>query len=160
VQLHELQGPGSFEMNDPDANSNVRVIVHLKWWISYDIQNIEDLSQVSTDDLSPSLWQGTCIHDFKTPKWVQKRRANGADGPETYDEPRRAMVIAMNSKFSVVAIGTQRYALVLLGDLATITLPVVLLNMPTFLLRPGPCPSHTMFMYPNLLTSRLEKCTL
>ena len=113
------------------------------------------------DDLSPpSLWQGTCIHDFKTPKWVQKRRANEADGLDTYDEPRRAMVIAMNTKFSVVAIGTQRYALMLLSDSAVTTLPAVFLNMPTFLLRPGPCPSHTMFTYPNLSNNRPEKCVL
>lgn len=113
------------------------------------------------DDLSPpSLWQGTCIHDFKTPKWVQKRRANEADGFDTYDEPRRAMVIAMNTKFSVVAIGTQRSVLVLLGDSVVTTLPAVFLNMPTFLLRLGPCPNHTMFMYPNLLTNRQEKCVL
>ncbi|KAF8349800.1 RIC1-domain-containing protein [Amanita rubescens] len=90
VQLHELQGRGSFEVSDPCDDSN----------------NIESHSQLSTDDLSPpSLWQGTCIHDFKTPKWVQKRRANDEDGPVAYDEPKRAMVVAMNNKFSVVAIG-------------------------------------------------------
>ncbi|KII93321.1 hypothetical protein PLICRDRAFT_130973 [Plicaturopsis crispa FD-325 SS-3] len=54
-------------------------------------------------------WQGTCIHDFETPRWVQKRRQVDPENPleqPPYDEPRRAVAIAINAKFSLVAIGT------------------------------------------------------
>lgn len=57
-------------------------------------------------------WQGTCIHNFETPRWVQKRRRLDPEdaqiaGP-VYDEPRRAVAIAINGKFSLVAVGTHR----------------------------------------------------
>ncbi|KAF9523584.1 RIC1-domain-containing protein [Crepidotus variabilis] len=90
-------------------------------------------------------WLGTCIHDFQTPKWVQKQRQvepssptsssfNTASSslagstvnssaqslassttslsslapkqPRVYIEPRRATSIALNPKFSLVAVGT------------------------------------------------------
>ncbi|KAF9056469.1 RIC1-domain-containing protein [Panaeolus papilionaceus] len=60
------------------------------------------------------LWQGTCIHDFRTPKWVQKQRMVeptdtdlASDLTKAYNEPKRAVRIAMNTKFSLVAIGMQ-----------------------------------------------------
>jgi hypothetical protein len=57
-------------------------------------------------------WRGTCIHDFETPKWVQKRRRrdpeDGADTAPVYDEPRRAVAVAINGKFSLTAVGTHR----------------------------------------------------
>ncbi|KAF8213519.1 RIC1-domain-containing protein [Mycena galopus ATCC 62051] len=86
-----------------------------------------------------STWQGTCIHDFETPRWVQKSRRvdphldpDDADtedevypspspsqssdndsiaskgkgkGRAVYSEPRRAVVVAINGKFSLVAVG-------------------------------------------------------
>ncbi|KAA1468470.1 RIC1-domain-containing protein [Dentipellis sp. KUC8613] len=57
-----------------------------------------------------SQWHGTCIHDVEVPKWVQKRRQPnpdeaGANGHE-YDQPRRAVKVAVNSRFSLVAVGT------------------------------------------------------
>ncbi|KAJ7293159.1 RIC1-domain-containing protein [Mycena rebaudengoi] len=84
-----------------------------------------------------STWQGTCIHDFETPRWVQKSRrietledtddadpdaepSDHSDGEESikgkgkrkgkerapfYDEPRRAVTVAINGKFSLVAVG-------------------------------------------------------
>lgn len=74
-----------------------------------------------------STWQGTCIHDFETPRWVQKSRHVEADpdgdiedlyqssdgdsvhskvkGRAVYSEPRRAVAVAINGKFSLVAIG-------------------------------------------------------
>ncbi|PFH54758.1 hypothetical protein AMATHDRAFT_72525 [Amanita thiersii Skay4041] len=67
----------------------------------------------SSQDPHSVLWQGTCIHDFETPKWVQKQRRIEPDDiistyrPRTYDEPRRAMVLAVNNKFSIIAIGTR-----------------------------------------------------
>ncbi|CAK5265262.1 unnamed protein product [Mycena citricolor] len=72
-------------------------------------------------------WQGVAIHDFETPRWVQKSRRVDPDpehetdqesissgaasivskGTERaiYDEPRRAVAVAINSKFSLVAVG-------------------------------------------------------
>ncbi len=55
-------------------------------------------------------WHGTCIHDVEPPRWVQKRRLVRVDDPDAeqydYDEPRRAVAVAINTKFSLVAIGT------------------------------------------------------
>ncbi|KAK2461688.1 hypothetical protein APHAL10511_006151 [Amanita phalloides] len=78
---------------------------------SFDINEPEDRKNIEHDSPSPFLWQGSCIYDFKTPKWVLKRPMTEDGGLNAYDEPRRAMVIAVNSKFSIVAIGTQSGAL-------------------------------------------------
>ncbi|KAL9715951.1 WD40 repeat protein [Leucoagaricus gongylophorus] len=54
-------------------------------------------------------WQGTCIHDFSIPKWAQKqRRADPAEKStsQIYQEPQRATVVAINTRFSMLAIGT------------------------------------------------------
>ncbi|KAJ7462790.1 RIC1-domain-containing protein [Mycena galericulata] len=83
-----------------------------------------------------AVWQGTCIHDFETPRWVQKSRRieTHADadldeevdlspsdsegslkgkGKEraVYNEPRRAVAVAINGKFSLIAIGMANGAL-------------------------------------------------
>ncbi|KAF8898475.1 RIC1-domain-containing protein [Infundibulicybe gibba] len=62
---------------------------------------------------SRSSWQGTCIHDFSIPKWVQKQRQIEPDDISTgesertlYEEPRRAVTVAINGRFSMIAIGT------------------------------------------------------
>ncbi|KAJ6574685.1 RIC1-domain-containing protein [Mycena capillaripes] len=77
-----------------------------------------------------STWQGTCIHDFETPRWVQKSRridthvdpdadpeeevhqssdaesiTGKGKGRAVYNEPRRAVAVAINGKFSLVAVG-------------------------------------------------------
>ncbi|KAI0762695.1 RIC1-domain-containing protein [Fomes fomentarius] len=59
-------------------------------------------------DLRPLQWHGTCIHYVEPPRWVQKRKQvdPGDAAAYTYNEPRRAMVIALNPKFSMLAIGT------------------------------------------------------
>lgn len=62
-------------------------------------------------------WRGTCVHDFETPRWVQKRRRIDPNesrqvGIRVYEEPRRAVAIAINGKFSFLAIGTYRWVLV------------------------------------------------
>ena len=59
-----------------------------------------------------SRWHGTCIYDFEIPKWVQKRRhvepsEAGPDHVGGYENPKRATKVAINSKFSLIAIGTQ-----------------------------------------------------
>ncbi|KAH8120516.1 RIC1-domain-containing protein [Phellopilus nigrolimitatus] len=55
-------------------------------------------------------WQGICIHDVEAPRWVQKQKAparGDSDNEFDYIEPRKAVCIAINSKFSVLATGTQ-----------------------------------------------------
>lgn len=53
------------------------------------------------------------MHDFKTPRWVEKQRRVDPDEPlherdrRTYVEPKQAVVVAINGKFSLLAIGTQ-----------------------------------------------------
>ncbi|KAG9314607.1 RIC1-domain-containing protein [Chiua virens] len=55
-------------------------------------------------------WQGTCIHNFEIPRWVQKSRlieSNGSNtGGPVYEESRRAVEVAVNARFSLVAVGT------------------------------------------------------
>ncbi|KZT22140.1 RIC1-domain-containing protein [Neolentinus lepideus HHB14362 ss-1] len=59
---------------------------------------------------NPGRWHGTCIHNFEIPHWVQKQRQVDPDDigmhQYMYDEPRRAVSTAVNSYFSLVAIGT------------------------------------------------------
>ncbi|KAJ7071458.1 RIC1-domain-containing protein [Mycena amicta] len=89
-------------------------------------------SSIDSTPASRTTWQGTCIHDFETPRWVQKSRriepelqdeesledesfppsdrdsasTNGkGKGRAVYDEPRRAVSVAINGKFSLVAVG-------------------------------------------------------
>ncbi|OSD05915.1 RIC1-domain-containing protein [Trametes coccinea BRFM310] len=68
-------------------------------------------SRQSSDSMSsvrPLAWHGTCIHHVDPPRWVQKRKQvdPGDIARYTYTEPRRAMMIALNPKFSMLAIGT------------------------------------------------------
>ncbi|KAJ7139708.1 RIC1-domain-containing protein [Mycena epipterygia] len=85
-----------------------------------------------------ATWRGTCIHDFEAPRWVQKsRRIETHEDPDTdtedsslhqssdghdsikgkgkgravYNEPRRAVAVAINGKFSLVAVGMASGAL-------------------------------------------------
>ncbi|KAK7468553.1 WD40 repeat protein [Stygiomarasmius scandens] len=57
------------------------------------------------------IWQGACVHDFDTPKWVQKQRRIDPDEPlhqrdrKVYVEPKRAVTVAVNAKFSLLAVG-------------------------------------------------------
>lgn len=63
---------------------------------------------ISNSGTSPKNgWMGTCIHNFETPRWVQKRRRVEPHEQEdvTYFEPNRAVQIAMNAKFSLIAVG-------------------------------------------------------
>ncbi|CAA7259964.1 unnamed protein product [Cyclocybe aegerita] len=56
-------------------------------------------------------WNGTCIHDFQAPKWIQKQRRIEPDDEEpdhtrVYRDQNHATWVAVNSKFSLIAIGT------------------------------------------------------
>ncbi|KAJ6626842.1 RIC1-domain-containing protein [Mycena sp. CBHHK59/15] len=92
-------------------------------------QQSPSIDSTSSSQEQRPIWQGTCIHDFETPRWVQKSRRieqhedldadleaelyTSSDesikgkGKEraVYDEPRRAVAVAINGKFSLVAIG-------------------------------------------------------
>ncbi|KAJ3718412.1 RIC1-domain-containing protein [Lentinula raphanica] len=52
-------------------------------------------------------WTGTCIHNFETPRWVQKqKRVEPEEGQQSaYFEPRRAVRVVVNAKFLLVAVG-------------------------------------------------------
>ncbi|KAJ3925643.1 MAG: hypothetical protein NXY57DRAFT_1043933, partial [Lentinula lateritia] len=53
-----------------------------------------------------NVWIGTCIHDFETSRWVQKqRRVEPEEHGSVYFEPRRAVRLAINAKFSLIAVG-------------------------------------------------------
>ncbi|KAI6031985.1 RIC1-domain-containing protein [Pisolithus microcarpus] len=53
-------------------------------------------------------WQGTCVHHYEVPRWVQKSRQveRGDSERPAYVEPRRATRVAVNVKFSLIAVGT------------------------------------------------------
>ncbi|KAF7320200.1 RIC1 domain-containing protein [Mycena kentingensis (nom. inval.)] len=104
----------------------------------------------------PSKWHGTCIHNFETPRWVQKSRAIESepedDDDETpqrsgatsldgkgktraiYSEPRRAVSVSINSKFSLVAVGMTNGAIQISSfpsELASAAPPYVTIQPPT-----------------------------
>ncbi|KAI0768593.1 RIC1-domain-containing protein [Trametes elegans] len=62
----------------------------------------------SSSSQRPLQWHGTCVHHVDPPRWVQKRKhVDPADVAKyAYTEPRRAMTVALNPKFSMLAVGT------------------------------------------------------
>jgi len=67
-------------------------------------------SNDSANSRSNPRWQGSCIHDVQVPKWVQKRKQVHPDeetDTDHYEQPRRAVKVVVNMKFSLVAVGTQ-----------------------------------------------------
>lgn len=101
----------------------------------------------STASRSGHVWQGTCIHDVEPPKWVQKRKLIRPDGPDGdkyhWEEPRRAVAVAINTKFSVVAIGTHGGA-------------VELVNLPSY--KDVPPPAQTL-QIPDLYNKKTGAVT-
>lgn len=69
-------------------------------------------SRSSTDSSGSQpyyYWEGTCVHNFEVPRWVQKQRStndNSGRSSSSYIEPRRAVAIAVNTRFSLIAVGT------------------------------------------------------
>ena len=54
------------------------------------------------------------MHDVQVPKWVQKRKqVRPGEGTSTddYEQPRRAVKVVVNMKFSLIAVGTQWYVI-------------------------------------------------
>ncbi|KAF8482108.1 RIC1-domain-containing protein [Russula ochroleuca] len=67
-------------------------------------------SDDSAKSRSNSRWQGWCIHDVQVPKWVQKRKQVHPDegtSTDDYEQPRRAVKVVVNMKFSLIAVGTR-----------------------------------------------------
>ncbi|KAL5495557.1 RIC1 [Sanghuangporus weigelae] len=117
------------------VNSNVTVVqmsyaraAKVETWITSDgrayfVQLVEMAAGRSNNSSSASLqipdsessrdsllqWQGVCIHDVEPARWVQKQRAPAPDDSTEFDyiDSRKAVCVAANSKFSVVATGTQ-----------------------------------------------------
>ncbi|TFK76753.1 RIC1-domain-containing protein [Pluteus cervinus] len=103
VTLHEHTGTGGVETEDGSTQVEHRQ---------------------SEDDPNSELtltWHGTCVHNFETPKWVQKQKqVDPSDiiaDRKVYEEVRRAVTIAINGKFSMIATGTQS------GELAFTNFP-------------------------------------
>ncbi|KAG2023126.1 hypothetical protein CC2G_000817 [Coprinopsis cinerea AmutBmut pab1-1] len=73
-------------------------------------QNEGSDTRRSVDSEALLGWQGSCIHSFETPKWVQKRKRADPEDLENDEhpwyEPRRASTLAVNPRFSLFAIGT------------------------------------------------------
>ncbi|KAJ3850575.1 hypothetical protein EV368DRAFT_84406 [Lentinula lateritia] len=76
--------------------------------------NLSEPDQIQTQKLvnprfadgQRNVWMGTCIHHFETPRWVQKqRRVEPEEHGSVYFEPRRALRIAINVKFSLIVVG-------------------------------------------------------
>ncbi|KDQ54856.1 hypothetical protein JAAARDRAFT_37967 [Jaapia argillacea MUCL 33604] len=95
-------GVADDEMNENTEIPNSRTTV-----------NRMDRKGGSTDDTTFARqfqWHGSCIHSFDVPRWVQKQRRVDQDDnspyQHPYDEPRRAVAVAVNTVFSLIAIGT------------------------------------------------------
>lgn len=77
------------------------------------LQEGQGRDSVSSDSHRPTQqvrlgWQGTCVHDYDMPKWVGKRRQVDPEqtpSERVYEEPKRAVSVAINGKFSLMAIG-------------------------------------------------------
>lgn len=77
-----------------------------------EMYDAEDPSRLLPSMNTPSAWLGTCIHDFPSPRWHQKQRRVDPMSPvdeqlprRTFEEPKRAVKVALNNRFSVFAIG-------------------------------------------------------
>ncbi|KAI9444961.1 RIC1-domain-containing protein [Lactarius indigo] len=95
------------DSNDSVAVSNISSLrgIDVESWITSD-ENPTD----NTNSRHNSRWLGTCVHDVQVPKWVQKRKQvyPGEDvSADDYEQPRRAVKVAVNMRFSLIAIGTQ-----------------------------------------------------
>ncbi|KAF9243850.1 RIC1-domain-containing protein [Melanogaster broomeanus] len=97
---------------DPDNADESRDTVSCKSSTTcrLNISSVHRIPRVNPTSLHEKQWQGTCIHNFEIPRWVQKSRYVESDGSDNvspvYIEPRRAVEVAVNARFSLVAVGT------------------------------------------------------
>ena len=100
VQLYEEQDaqPSASEASTDDPQADISPFQQSRQ------------SSDSASSARPFQWHGTCIHHIDPPRWVQKRKQvdPGDVVGYGYNEPRRAMAIALNPKFSLVAVGTYK----------------------------------------------------
>ncbi|KAH9895558.1 RIC1-domain-containing protein [Epithele typhae] len=98
VEDHESQlgAPSASDASADDERVQIGPIPHTRQ------------SSESSDSASPIQWHGTCIHHVDPPRWVQKRKQvdPGDLASYSYTEPKRAMTVSLNPKFSMLAIGT------------------------------------------------------
>lgn len=119
--------------------------------------------QDSASSATPTYahWQGTCIHDLEVPKWVQKQRQrdpSDSSSEPAYNDPRQAMIIAVNTKFSMFAAGTYRQVddksymrkYHRLSDCCS----VVLLSISTFRPRKDTSLSHEYYKFPACIPQK------
>ncbi|EIM83316.1 RIC1-domain-containing protein [Stereum hirsutum FP-91666 SS1] len=113
VQLSE-SAYSDVNMSNPDVNGEDSLpdTLRRQYHSRTSVDSSDSHSQPSSE------WHGTCIHDIEVPKWVQKQRAPdpededglGASGSggtvRSYEQPRRAVKVAVNTKFSMIAVGT------------------------------------------------------
>lgn len=86
-----------------------------------DVRSVSDDKSQSPQPLQDpepvarSMWSGTCIHNYQSPRWVEKQRSIDPTQPlhqrerRVYVEPKRATAVAINGKFSMLAIGMLGY---------------------------------------------------
>ncbi|KAJ3890952.1 RIC1-domain-containing protein [Lentinula edodes] len=100
VYLIRNDEPSSEELPSDSKNaSNINLSE------SHQLQT-QKLDNPRSADGQRSIWMGTCIHDFETPRWVQKqRRVEPEEHGSVYFESRRAVRLAIIAKFSLIAVG-------------------------------------------------------
>ncbi|PBL00950.1 RIC1-domain-containing protein [Armillaria gallica] len=131
VQLHESESEGessTSELVEDEQHPHTR-------------PSFDDASRLHPAPPNGSNWHGTCVHDFPTPRWVQKQRRVDPSEPlhernrRAYVEPKQAVCVALNSRFSLIAVG-------MLGG------GVALTSFPTSPFQTSP-PSSTPLSVPN-----------
>lgn len=109
--LVSLQGDSDLESDSPTEDRSSEVKYPLFILLIFADILAQDVSEEGHTNYENLKWIGTCIHDFQTPKWVQKQRhvepgLENATHGKPYFQPQQASCIAINNKFSLIAIGT------------------------------------------------------
>ena len=81
---------------------------------------------LDTNAKSSPTWMGTCVHSSPIPRSIQKRRQLDLDDTHevfNYEEPRKAVGVAINFKFSLIAVGMQGYLIQSISILIELTPP-------------------------------------
>jgi hypothetical protein len=91
------------------------------------------------------------VHDVQVPKWVQKRKQvypsdDGDVSPDDYEQPRRAVKVAVNMRFSLIAIGTHWYV----GLGAEVSVTGLMISMHLVVMWNTRASLHSMVSHQNL----------
>jgi len=125
VQLQDdNDGDRGSSLSGDDPTVGVRNILAPRRWLNPIPQgdNLEEsnfrlgprrIRQVGPNgNALPPTWIGTCVHTSPIPRSIQKRRQlEESDTHEIFDypEPRKAVEVAVNLKFSLIAVGMEGY---------------------------------------------------